>query len=72
MGYGASLQGDANHVFARLFDALADGLRDLFGLPHSIPDKPVLVANNHESAEAQVFSAFDHLGHTIDGNNLVF
>ena len=68
----ASLQGNANHVFSRLLDSFADGLRDFFCFPHTIPDMPVLVANNHESAETQVLSALDHLGHTIDGNNLVF
>ena len=65
-------RGTSNHVFSRLLDSFADGLRDLFCFPHTIPDMPVLVANNHESAETQVLSAFDHLGHTIDGNNLVF
>jgi hypothetical protein len=51
--------------------SLANGLRHLFCFPHSIPDVSVLVANNHESAETQIFPTFHHLGYSINGNNLV-
>jgi len=44
---GFSVERDPDHVFARLLDAFAYGLRHFFGFAKGIPDPAFLIAHHH-------------------------
>ena len=53
------------------FRRLADGFRHFARLAMAETDPALLIANNDECRETEALAALDHLGHTIDVDQLV-
>jgi hypothetical protein len=66
MRNGHVLQRNAYHVASRQFSALTNGVRHFAGLAQTHAHAPALVAYDHERAEIEASSAFDHFCGTID------
>src|SRR5207253_1537102 len=71
VGNGRSGHGDLHHVLLSDLDALLDGGRNFLRLAGAEADFPLAVANDDESAEAEVLSALDDLGDAVDVDDLV-
>src|SRR5262245_54180449 len=65
------LQRYTNQVLLRRLDTLFDGRRHFLRLADAEAHDAVTVADDNQSAEAQVLAAFHDLGHTIDGHDRV-
>src|SRR5262249_34554775 len=52
-------------------DRLADGFGDLVRLAQAETDTTTAIANNHQRTEAEAPPALDHLGHSVDLNDLL-
>src|SRR5690606_9320817 len=67
----AFAQWHENHVALGSLSRLADGFRHFTRLAMAETDATLLVANDHESRETKTAATLDHLGNTIDVNELI-
>src|SRR3954470_3616987 len=67
---GAGL-GQLDHRSLGGVHRLADGLGDLVGLARGDPDLGLAVAHRHEGVEREPPAALDHLGHAVDGDDVL-
>ena len=58
-------------ILFSVFRAFADRFRNLPRLTESYPNLAFLISHDQESAKAETTPTFDHLGATIDENNLL-
>src|SRR5262249_36396241 len=67
---GSLAQRHTNQTLLGTLDALADRLGDFVGLAEAKPDQAVLVARDHQRAEAEAAPALHDLGDAIDVDDL--
>src|SRR5215467_10493804 len=67
---GSLAQRYPNQALFRALDTLANRFGDLVGLAETEPDQAVLVARDHQRAEAEAASALHDLGDAIDVDDL--
>jgi hypothetical protein len=60
-----------DHAPFRLIGGLADGFRYLTGLTGTVTDPAPSVADHHQGTEGKPAATLDHLGDTVDVDQLV-
>ena len=60
-----------HQVLLGVVDAFGDGLLHLLGLAQAVAHHTVLVAHHHDGGEGEGASALGHLGHAVQGHELV-
>src|SRR5712672_3238931 len=68
----AVAQWHSNQALLGTIDALANRLGNFVGLAQAITNQTVLIAGDHQRAEAEAPATFDDLGHTVDVDHLLF
>ena len=71
VGNSPSFERDPDQVFPGLLDAFPNRLGNFFRFSHAITNQAVLIADDNESAEAQVLSPFYDLGNAVYGDDLI-
>ena len=67
----AFLHRHADHAALGAFGRLADRLRHLARLAGALADAALLIAHHHQRGEREAPAALHHLGHAVDGDQLV-
>src|SRR5277367_3049922 len=69
---GAVLNRHADQAFLGAIDALANRLGHFVGFAEAESDQAVMIARNHQRAEAEAASALHDLGDAVDVHDLLF
>ena len=72
MRNGAVVQRHADQAFLGAIDALANRLGHFVGLAQAEADQPVMIAGDHQRAEAEAASALHDLRDAVDMDDLLF
>jgi hypothetical protein len=67
---GPAREGNVEHLAARRLDGLAHGFADLIRLPGGDADASLPVPDGDEGVETEAPTALDHLGHTVDRDDV--
>jgi hypothetical protein len=70
MQCAAIAQWNPYHVAFRTFGCLANGFRHLAGFTRTKASPSFAISDNDKCGETKPPPTFDHLGHTIDANQL--
>ena len=69
---GRAGHGNFHQMLFRAFRGLADGFRNFHGLADGAADPALLIADDYQGGKAEVLTALDDLGNTVQGNQAFF